>query len=122
MKLLKITLLLLLLSLNIKADMTFFATKANPWNSLQKFEKFVYIVGLMDGAILGDMQIQGVDISTKLNAEQYVNRIDTFYADKRNMNIPVPYILKVISLEQSQVSQITIQKVIFDLREENNQI
>ena len=106
--------------LNINADMTFFATKAKLWNISTDMEKFVYVAGLMDGAMLGGMKVQGITISTKLDTEQYVKAIDEFYKDYRNINIPVAFILKVIAFELDGASDNTIKEIVLKLRNQNN--
>jgi len=106
--------------INTNAGMTFFATKGKLWTDLQNFEKFIYVLGLMDGAMLGGMKVQGVPISTKLDAEQYVKAIDEFYLDYKNANIPAPFVLKVISFELAGASEEEVNEIILKLRRQNS--
>ena len=86
-------------SLHAQAGVYLFGMRAESWNRLNEDGKLLYLQGVFDGLTFSDFKIHGVDISTDLSIKQYIHAIDEFYSDYRNSLFPVPFILKIVTLE-----------------------
>ena len=76
----------------------------------------MYVSGLLDGLVFGDKKIQGEAISYDTSYEHLIKALDHFYADYKNELIPVPFALKIISIELAGRSKAEIDKQLEWLR------
>ncbi len=87
------------------------------WRKVGNLAKTLYVQGVLDGLIFADSKVQGVEISYKTSLEHLVNALDQFYADYKNEMIPVPFALKVISLELSGAPKSVVNEELERLRQ-----
>jgi len=106
----------MIFSLHAQAGVTFFGVTAEFWNKIDEVDKFLYVQGIFDGLIFSRLDINGVSISTDLSLEQYIHAIDEMYSDYRNALIPVPIIIKVISMELNGTPKDVIESELSDQR------
>jgi len=110
--------LIMAFSLHAQAGVGFFGMKAEVWNKCNEGDKIMYIQGLFDGLIFSELKIHGVKISTDLSIAQYIHAIDKIYSDYRNSLIPVPFVLKIVTLEVNGASKDVIEVEIINLRKQ----
>ncbi len=105
-----------------RTEIPVWGTRGEVWKKLQGFEKWLYIQGLLDGLVFSGNKIHGVEIQPKSNQDpqESLNHIkmaiDQFYDDYRNVQIPVPFALKVISMEMKGESRKSIEDELTKLR------
>ncbi len=105
-------------SLHAQAGVTLFGLKAELWNKFDESLKMMYMQGLFDGLTFSEFKIHGVKISTDLSIPQYIHAIDEIYSDYRNSLIPVPFVLKIVTLEVNGVSKDVIEVEIINYRKQ----
>ena len=120
-KLLSAFVLIMAFSLHAQAGLTLFGIRAELWNKFNEGYKFMYVQGLFDGLTFSEFKIHGVDISTDLSISQYSHAIDEFYSDYRNSLIPVPFVLKIVTLEVNGVPKDVIEVEIINYRKQFSQ-
>ena len=118
MKKLSVLLLLIILSVQVQAEIKVFGMKAYPWNKFSKNDKIMYVQGIFDGLIFSRVTINETKISTDLSIEQYIFAIDKFYLDYKNALIPVPFILRIITLEINGYSENEIKNATIEYRKQ----
>ena len=96
--------LLFILSTNLSA-MNFFGMSAESWNKIDKIAKLTYMMGLFDGLVFAEYKIHGTTLNTKVEITQYIEGITSLYEDYRNRNIPVAFLIRVVSLEINGASK-----------------
>ena len=112
-------LLLLLLSLTpISAicGVTLWGMSAELWQKNNQYDKFVYVQGIFDGMVFSEFTVHGTKLSTKITVPQYVTAIDTLYSDYKNSLIPVPFLMRVITLELEGSDKSAVKKALEEYR------
>ena len=95
----------------------YFFTRGELWEVTPKTTKQMYVHGVFEGLIFGkEKKIWGVEVNTEMSAEHYVDAIDVLYSDYKNVLIPVPFLLAVISLELSGASEEEVEALLQRLR------
>ncbi len=110
----------ILLCTNVFADVGVWGTSAKVWSLFSDFQKTVYVQGIMDALIFSDGRIEGVDITYETSIDHLTSALDEFYDDYRNHRIPVPYALKVISMEMAGASSSDVEVELRNLRKQFN--
>ncbi|MDP3014102.1 MAG: hypothetical protein Q8M92_07675 [Candidatus Subteraquimicrobiales bacterium] len=108
---------ILVLSTSIHAGVSVWWMRGEGWRTFEKPEKTLYVQGILDGLIFAEGKIQGVKISYKTSLEHFIKALDQFYADYKNELIPVPFALKVISLQLNGTPQSAINEELQRLRQ-----
>ncbi len=109
---------IILFSLPAQAEMGFFGVKGEVWNDFKQVNKYMYISGLFDGLIFSNFMVHEVKLTTKISTEQYIKAVDTIYSDYRNSLIPVPFVLKIVTLEINGANKDTIDAELLSYRKE----
>jgi len=86
------------------------------WRQFDNTERVLYLQGLMDGLIFSKNTIQGEKISSDSSIDHLVKSVGQFCGNYANEFIPVPFALKVISMELKGVDDESIQKELENLR------
>ena len=100
------------------SDIGVWGVRGQVWAMLSDIEKNMYVAGVMDGLIFAKGNVQGVEISYDTSSQRLRSAIDQFYADYRNELIPVPFALKVISLELAGTPETIVDKELESLRQQ----
>lgn len=95
------------------------------WKSFGKKEKGTYLLGYQDGVICTaiyyvpdeDNKTEVISSFPSVDMNDLVKRIDEFYSDDRNLNIPIPYVLLIIRNRLTGTDEKDINKYIEHLRE-----
>lgn len=103
-------LLLLLATSPALSGVTYWGMRADLWQKNSDFENLVYVQGLFDGLIFSDTTVHGTKLSTQIDVEQYRKAVDTLYSDYKNALIPVPFLLRVITLEIQGAGKEEVEK------------
>ena len=117
-KILFTLILLMTFSFSAQAGVGFFGLKAEIWNQLDETHKGMYVQGLFDGLLFADFKIHQVKVSTELSIAQYIHAIDKIYSDYRNSLIPVPFVLKIVTLEVNGLQKDKIEAEIVHYRKQ----
>jgi hypothetical protein len=97
-----IVIVIILFSIGIRtaeAEITVWGLRGGLWGKLDSSIKYMYLQGLIDGLAFANDEVQGEKISKRTSHEHLIKALDQFYTDYRNELIPVPFALKVISME-----------------------
>lgn len=100
------------------AGITLWGLRGELWGKATSAEKTIYVQGLMDGLIFAGNKVQGESIIESTSVEHLIKGLDAFYADFKNALIPVPFALKVISLELQGREKPEIEKQVGALRKQ----
>ena len=79
------------------------AIDGKEWNNLSRQQRMSYVLGMYDGMELmtGTWGIKsGNHLITELTPAELIDKLDTFYSDAKNTNVPI---LKVISLFAKEI-------------------
>jgi len=116
-KIISTLILIMTLSLSAQAEISgFWGLKAEVWEALKEHHKYWYVLGVFDGLVFAKLEMHGVEISTDLSVEQYVDAIDEFYSDYRNALIPAAFVLKIVTLEINGSEKDKVEAEIIKLR------
>lgn len=110
---------IILFSIGIRtaeAEITVWGLRGGLWGKLHSSIKTMYLQGLLDGLAFANSEVQGEKISKATSHEHLVKALDQFYTDYRNELIPVPFALKVISMELAGRENLEIDKELESLR------
>ena len=110
MKRFSFILLMLIFSEQALSGVTYWGIRANLWQKNGDVENFVYVQGVFDGLIFADTTVHETKLTTDINVVQYIKAIDILYSDYRNALIPVPFLMRVITLELQGSNKETIEK------------
>ena len=101
------------------AQDTFFWMRCIAWSDpvFDAGDKQLYISGLRDGLIFSQMNIQGVAVPS-MSIETTIRAVDDLCDDIANMNIPVPFILKVAAMRISGHDENATQMELLRMRQE----
>jgi len=97
---------------------TFWGTKSETWKLLDSNAKTFYIQGAFDSLIFSDLKIHDTHLSVKLSHKEYINGLDTLYSDYRNSQIPVLFLLRIVTLEASGMDKDTVEKELVQYRKQ----
>lgn len=114
-----IVIVIILFSIGIRtaeAEITVLGLRGGLWGKLHSFEKTMYLQGVLDGLVFANSEVQGEKISKTTSYEHLLKALDQFYTDYRNELIPVPFALKVISMELAGREKVEIDKELESLR------
>lgn len=135
MKCIIILLLLFLCTVNISdADDEFkFAMNGHDWNTigeyhegkvdvlglqvLKRVAKLYYLKGIYMGVYTELMDEMNDMLCLDVSDEDLIMHVDLFYADPVNLNIPVPYALRVVGCELLGDDKISVNEKLDFLRE-----
>ena len=112
------TFFMLVLPTSVHAGVSVWWMKGEAWRAFEKLEKTFYVHGILDGLIFAESKIQAVEISYKTSVEHLLEALDQFYTDYKNELIPVPFALKVISMELNGTPQSEISEELQRLRQQ----
>lgn len=115
-KSLLIVLLIIGFSSNAFSNVKFWPMSAELWNASDETNKYVYVQGLFDGVIFADIKVHGTELSTRISVDQYIVAIDKLYSDYKNSLIPVPFLMRVVTLELEGNSKESIESVLTEYR------
>ena len=95
------------------------------WKTFGEKDKGAYLLGYQDGVINTAIyyvpdekeKIEVIDSFPSMDMDDLVKRIDEFYSDDRNLNIPIPYVLLIIRNRLIGTDEKDIEKYIEHLRE-----
>lgn len=82
------------------AQSSFFWMRCSVWSDptfLDSVDKQIYISGLNDGLIFSQMIIQGIELPD-MSIDVTIRVVDDLCDDLGNLNIPIPFILKIAAL------------------------
>ena len=96
--------------------MNLFGMTSENWNKIDKISKLTYMLGLFDGLTFSDWKVHNTKLNVKVDITLYIDGVNKLYEDYRNSNIPVPFLLRVISLEISGESKESIDEVLRNYR------
>ena len=105
-------LIILLLSSPAFSGVTLWGMRAETWQKNNVFENFLYVQGIFDGLAFSDFLVHGTKLSTDISIVQYTEAIDKIYADYKNALVPVPYLLRVITLELEGADQSAVEQTL----------
>lgn len=91
--------LLLLFTSNSYAGINFFGMNGKMWNGFSHDGKLAYTQGVFDGLVFSKFNIHGTEINTKTDINKYVSELDLLYKDNRNLLIPAPFLLRIVTLK-----------------------
>ena len=103
------------------AEVSYFWLRGEAWRDFDRPSKLLYVQGVMDGLLFAHGKVGGVEIAYETSIEHLVDSLDQFYSDYLNELIPVPFALKVISLELSGTSKLVVEKELASLRQQFKQ-
>ena len=112
------TFFMLVLPTSVHAGVSVWWMSGEAWRAFEKLEKTFYVHGILDGLIFAERKIQAVEISYKTSVEHLLEALDQFYTDYKNELIPVPFALKVISMELNGTPQSEINEELQRLRQQ----
>ena len=87
------------------------------WLHCSAYEKYSYVQGVLDGLAFADFKVEGAPVPTTVAVERLVKAVDQFYEDERTHRIPVPFTVKLMSLELSGKSKAELAGELGRLRE-----
>lgn len=111
----KIFLVVFLLFLNAQASagVSLWGMKADQWSINNKLEKYMYIQGLFDAFVFSEYTVHGTKLNLDISVKQYSNAIDKLYSNYRNSHIPIPFLLRIVTLvaigEENETIQMELQ-------------
>jgi len=99
------------------------------WKQLLTREKGAYLLGYQDGLINTAIyyvpdendKTEVIDSFPSLPMDDLIKMVDEFYSDKRNLNIPIPYVLLIIRNRLIETDEKDINKYIEHLREKSGE-
>ena len=94
----------------------FSGIRAEQWTKLKSTYKYSYLRGCFDGLAWGDTTVYDVKLNTDITIEQYMEAIDTLYADYRNALLLPMQLLPVITLQLSGTSEENIEELLRVMR------
>ena len=104
------------LSTNLLGATTVWWVRGEAWGNLGKGDKSLYVQGVLDGLVFAGGKIEDVVISYKTSTRDLVAALDTFYEDQKNELIPVPFALKITSMEISGVEKLKVDAELEKMR------
>ena len=93
------------------------STRGQAWLHCSAYEKQSYVQGVLDGLAFADFKIEGVVVLTTVTFDRIIKAVDQFYGDERNYRVPMPFVLKLMSMELSGKSRATLTGELERLRE-----
>jgi hypothetical protein len=108
--------LLFLMPLPAISQVSVWGMKAEIWGELDQHNKVIYVQGVFDGLPFSNFKIHETKISMDISIRQYVTALDEMYSDYKNSLIPVPFLLRIITLELSGVGKDVIEEELFGYR------
>ncbi|MCQ9206446.1 MAG: hypothetical protein NG740_00975 [Omnitrophica bacterium] len=95
------------------------------WNNMSNQDKFSYLLGYQDGLMATTAHfVSGEAEKTKAMSSfpkgvfnQLIPQIDEFYAEEKNMDIPISYVLTIIRNRQKGTDETKIQNYTEYLRD-----
>ena len=107
----KLLLVIFLISVNTQAlaGVSLWGMKADIWSKNSKFENFVSVQGLFDAFVFSEYTVNGTKLNLDISVEQYRDAIDKLYSDYKNSLIPVPFLLRIVTLEINGEGKETIE-------------
>jgi hypothetical protein len=118
MKKLLLLVLICLSPLPAICDVTLWGMRAELWQKNNHYDKVVYVQGVFDGMVFSEYTVHGTKLSTKITVPQYVSAIDTLYSDYKNSLVPVPFLMRIITLEVEGADKSAVDEVLEDYRKQ----
>ncbi|MCT7466535.1 hypothetical protein N5T78_08095 [Aliarcobacter cryaerophilus] len=103
--------LFFVLSLNLYA-VNFFGMTSKNWKSIDEVAKLTYMMGVFDGLTFAEWNVHNTTLNVKVDITEYINGVDKLTEDYRNANIPVPFLLRVITLELNGETKETVEEAL----------
>ncbi len=89
----------ILMTTTANAGASLWGIRGELWQKNSEFEKFLYVQGVLDGLVFSDFTINDTKLTTNIDALQYVKAINKLYEDYRNTLIPVPFLMRIVTLQ-----------------------
>ncbi len=115
----------------IRVDIDKSVISGGQWQKFSKGEKWVYLFGYEDGArntalhfIFNNKKKEGIyaglpmQVKGDSSISELIEKIDMFYSDGRNANVPINYVFLVIKNRQMRVQEDNIQRYIESVRQD----
>jgi hypothetical protein len=103
------------------SGVAYWGMKSEVWKKSEKFEKYIYVQGVFDGLIFIDCTIHGTKLTDDIGIEQYLEAIDILYLDYRNALIPVPFLMRVVTLQIEGEDEEVVEDVLKEYRKRFSQ-
>ncbi len=116
MRKITVAILFLLMTTTANAGAGLWGLRGELWQQSNESQKFMYVQGMLDGLIFSEFTIHGTKVTTSIDSLQYTKAIDALYADYRNQLIPVPFLMRIITLELSGEKSSTIDEELTSYR------
>lgn len=99
------------------AQGSFFWMRCAAWSDpvFGSGDKQLYISGLRDGLIFSEMNIQDVAVPS-MSIQETLRAVEDLCSDVANMNVPVPFILKVSAMRINGLDEDSVQLELQRLR------
>ena len=94
----------------------YWGVRSETWKEFKKIEKIIYIQGIFDGLIFSDNSIQRTKLNLDIELEQYLEALNVIYSDYRNALIPVPFLMRVVTLEISCEDKEVVEEILKEYR------
>ena len=111
-----VAVLFFLMTTTANAGASLWGIRGELWQKNNEFQKFMYVQGVLDGLVFSEFTIHETKVTTSIDSLQYVKAIDTLYGDYRNQLIPVPFLMRIITLELNGEEKNIIEKELTSYR------
>ena len=109
-KLLILTFLTILVPMSAICANSVWGMRSELWQKNNEFEKFVYVQGVFDGMVFSNFTVHETKLSMGISVSQYVKAINNLYSDYKNSLIPIPFLLRIITLELKGTGKAVVEK------------
>ena len=102
---------------NADSNIKVWGRRGPAWLHCSAYEKHSYVQGVLDGLAFADFKVEGEAVPTTVSVDRIVKAVDQFYEDERNYRVPMPFTLKLMSMELSGKSKAELASELARLRE-----